>query len=66
VRFPVEELDMSKRSDEHNLRRFLIAQELMSRAGGDIDKILPAAKDMMDEEEEKRKKEEQENDDFHW
>lgn len=51
---------MSKRSDEHSLKRFLIAQELMNRAGGDIDKILPAAKDMMDEATEKRKKEEQE------
>ena len=48
---------MSKRSDEHDLKRFLIAQELMSRAGGDIDKILPAAKDMMDEAAEKRKQE---------
>jgi len=59
---------MSKRSDEHSLRRFLIAQELMSRAGGDIDKILPTAKDMMDEAEvaEKKKKEEQGNDDFEW
>lgn len=60
---------MSKRSDEHSLRRTLIAQELMRRAGGDIDKILPAAKDMMDEAEEKRKKEkEQENNDvdFDW
>lgn len=57
---------MSKRSDEHSLKRFLLAQELMSRAGGDIDKILPAAKDMMDEAAEKRKKEEQEDNDFEW
>ena len=57
---------MSKRSDEHSLRRYLMAQELMRRAGGDIDKILPAANDMMDEAEEKRKKEEQESDDLDW
>ena len=50
---------MSKRSDGHDLKRFLIAQELMDRAGGDIDKILPAAEDMMDEAAEKRKKEKQ-------
>ena len=61
---------MGKRSDEHSLKRFLIVQELMSRAGGDIDKILPAAKDMADEAAAKRKKEEQENKDsgldFYW
>ena len=50
---------MSKRSDEHNLKRYFLAQELMRRAGGDIDKILPAAIDMMDEAAEKRKKQEQ-------
>ncbi len=50
---------MSKRSEEHKLKRILIAQELMSRAGGDIDEILPAAKDMADEATEKRKKEQE-------
>ncbi|KKM15595.1 hypothetical protein LCGC14_1694460 [marine sediment metagenome] len=52
---------MSKRNDEHSLRRFLYAQELNRRAGGDINKILPAAEDMMKEAAEKRKKEEQES-----
>ena len=60
---------MSKRSDEHSLRRFLIAQELNRRAGGDINKILPAMEDMMKEGAEKRKKaESKETDDigFDW
>ena len=47
---------MSKRGDEHKLRRYLIANELNRRAGGDIDKILPAAEDMMKEAAERRKK----------
>ena len=56
---------MSKRSDEHSLRRFLLAQELNRRAGGDIDKILPAMDDMINEAAEKRKKQsEQEETDF--
>lgn len=49
---------MSKRSDEHSLRRFLMAQELNRRAGGDIDKILPAMDDMIKEAAEKRKQQE--------
>ncbi len=52
---------MSKRSDEHDLRRYLMAQELNRRAGGDIDKILPAMEDMIKESADKRKKEEQED-----
>ena len=56
---------MSKRSDEHSLKRFLLAQELNRRAGGDIDKILPAMDDMLNEAAEKRKKEsEQDEPDF--
>lgn len=56
---------MTKRSDEHSLRRFLLAQELNHRAGGDIDKILPALDDMINEATEKQKKEsEQEENDF--
>ncbi len=54
---------MSKRSDEHSLKRFLTAQELHRRAGGDIDKILPAMDDMINEAAEKRKKAEKENKD---
>ncbi len=49
---------MSKRSDEHSLRRFLLAQELNRRAGGNIDKILPAMDDMINEAAEKRKSQE--------
>ncbi len=54
---------MSKRSDEHSVRRFLLAQELNRRAGGDIDKILPAMDDMLNEAAEKRKKDEDANKD---
>ena len=51
---------MSKRSDEHSLRRFLLAQELNRRAAGDIDKILPEMDDMINEAAEKRKQKESE------
>lgn len=54
---------MSKRSDEHRLKRFLIARELNRRAGGDIDKILPAMDDMLSEAAEKRKQQEDTKDD---
>ena len=59
---------MSKRSDRHGLKRFLTAQELHRRAGGDIDKILPAMDDMINEAAEKRKQSEEENKDdgFDW
>ncbi len=52
---------MSKRSDEHSLRRALIAQELHRRAGGDINKILPAMDDMLTEAREKREAKEAED-----
>lgn len=54
---------MSKRSDEHSLKRFLMARELNRRAGGDIDKILPAMDDMLNEAAEKRKQDEDANKD---
>ena len=58
---------MSKRGDEHSLRRALAAQELHRRAGGDINKILPALDDMLSEAKEKReKKAESEPDAFDW
>ncbi len=59
---------MSKRSDEHSLKRFLLARELNRRAGGDIDKILPAMDDMINEAAAQRKKEaaETEQDEMDW
>ncbi len=54
---------MSKRSNEHSLRRALIAGELNRRAGGDINKILPALDDMLKEQADERKKKEQESND---
>lgn len=59
---------MSKRSDAHSLKRFLTAQELHRRAGGDIDKILPAMDDMISEAAKKRKEAEEDNKDgdFDW
>lgn len=59
---------VSKRSDEHSLKRALYAGELNRRAGGDINKILPALDDMLAEAKEKREKEETETepDAFDW
>lgn len=57
---------MSKRSDDHSLRRVLIANELDRRAGGDIDKILPALIDMLAERKQKKQEDEGVDDDFSW
>lgn len=57
---------MTTASDKLRLKRTMFAGELNRRAGGDIDKILPALDDMLAEAKEKRDNAEAEDEAGPW